>query len=524
MSRWTTLYPPSSRECNRSVVLLCGLDRRSWHRSRTTQTFNCIGLRPPRLRRLTKNAGVVEAELAEIAQLDDAIDELQSRVGGFTPSEFRAASGRVANERRLAELLAQQSAIEENLLDARARVITRRIACMAAEEAVALVSPARAALVAVDQLVNQRSENGAKLLKKRTDMRAAETKLDGASGWWAKRKARRERDDAAEDLAAFEPLSQSATADVGRQIEAQMLIIGTQTMESIAELDTALDLANRQSIDASAEVALAEQRLDALTADETEIRAEGTANPADHDFLRLCVELDLPAAYVQLTTLAARQRIGDTRRSALVREHKDLVDRARGLRQDAEQVLIDEAKMVATTLARSRVHRVVAKSSFDVVLIDEAGAASLVEVMLALCRATTTAVLFGDFLQLAPVQDKTIRYSRNQQLRRWVASDPFTHAQIRTPKEAIENPGCVALLHQFRFGPTLRQLANDVIYKVLQDAAELPGVTHRQESEIVSLGHLGPWRAREYSTPGGQARVVAGGGRVVSGADRASPC
>ena len=201
--------------------------------------------------------GVVEAELAEIAQLDDAIDELQSRVGGFTPSEFRAASGRVANERRLAELLAQQSAIEENILEARARVITRRIACMAAEEAVALVSPARAALVAVDQLVNQRSENGAKLLKKRTDMRAAETKLDGASGWWAKRKARRERDDAAEDLAAFEPL-QSATADIGRQIEAQMLIIGTQTLESIAELDTALDLANRQSNDASAEVALAD--------------------------------------------------------------------------------------------------------------------------------------------------------------------------------------------------------------------------------------------------------------------------
>ena len=160
--------------------------------------------------------------------------------------------------------------------------------------------------------------------------------------------------------------------------------------------------------------------------------------------------------------------------------------------------------MVATTLARSRVHRVVAKSSFDVVLIDEAGAASLVEVMLALCRATTTAVLFSDFLQLAPVQDKTIRYSRNQQLRRWVASDPFTHAQIRTPKEAIENPGCVALLHQFRFGPTLRQLANDVIYKVLQDAAELPGVTHRQESEIVFLDTSGLGELANIRLPGGK--------------------
>jgi hypothetical protein len=43
---------------------------------------------------------------------------------------------------------------------------------------------------------------------------------------------------------------------------------------------------------------------------------------------------------------------------------------------------------------------------YDVVLVDEVGAATVPEVLLAVAKATETAVLFGDVLQLRAVTDK----------------------------------------------------------------------------------------------------------------------
>jgi hypothetical protein len=45
---------------------------------------------------------------------------------------------------------------------------------------------------------------------------------------------------------------------------------------------------------------------------------------------------------------------------------------------------------------------------YDVVLVDEVGAATVPEVLLAVAKATETAVLFGDFLQLRAVTDKGV--------------------------------------------------------------------------------------------------------------------
>jgi hypothetical protein len=140
--------------------------------------------------------------------------------------------------------------------------------------------------------------------------------------------------------------------------------------------------------------------------------------------------------------------------------------------------------VVATTLARSRVHRAIATTTFDVVLVDEAGAAALAEVLLALCRAKTTAVLFGDFLQLGPVLEG-IKDDPSPAVAKWILATCFSHAGINAPRDTELNGSCVALLHQFRFGPALRQLANSAIYKVLRDAHELSGVNVQPQTEIV---------------------------------------
>ena len=73
------------------------------------------------------------------------------------------------------------------------------------------------------------------------------------------------------------------------------------------------------------------------------------------------------------------------------------------LQAEAEPTLIRDARLVATTLASMRLDKTVAESSFDVVLIDEAAAASLPEIVIALAKASETAVLLGDFCQLGPI-------------------------------------------------------------------------------------------------------------------------
>ncbi|HEY0807537.1 MAG TPA: AAA domain-containing protein, partial [Pseudonocardiaceae bacterium] len=255
---------------------------------------------------------------------------------------------------------------------------------------------------------------------------------------------------------------------------------------------------------ASQDVTAADGRLRDLRAAQQAAQDAGLPTSDDRELVRRGTADALPAAYEQLQALRTRRRTADSRRARLAEKHRELVDRSRVLRQGAEKALIDEARLVATTLARSRLHPALASSSFDVVLVDEAGAVALVEVLLALCRATTTAVLFGDFLQLAPVQESRIKNSDHPELRRWVLPNPFTHAQIRTPTEAMANPGCVPLLHQFRFGPSLRQLANDVIYDVLRDASELPGVTVRHDTEIVFVDTSGLGELARIHRPNGK--------------------
>jgi hypothetical protein len=94
--------------------------------------------------------------------------------------------------------------LEEAAADARAHTITRRKAAEDAQRAVARVAAARAALVALDRLVGQRNALDLERQQKGTRLRAAETRLYGTSGWLVKRRAKRERNDAARDLAAFE--------------------------------------------------------------------------------------------------------------------------------------------------------------------------------------------------------------------------------------------------------------------------------------------------------------------------------
>ena len=222
--------------------------------------------------------------------------------------------------------------------------------------------------------------------------------LEAPSGWLARRRHGRNLDAATEAVQRF-------VAEVAdRRLNLQKLqrdaraVAGAVTADDLGAADLRVDAARRAVDDAEQRCADATRALDGLQRAAERAHVVGTPSAADRDRVARAAREDLPRKLVRLRTLEARRSASAGQRSVLEEQHRGLVDRSRRLRADAEVQLVREARVVATTLARARVHRALATETFDVVLVDEAGAATFAEVVLALCRCRTTAVLFGDFL------------------------------------------------------------------------------------------------------------------------------
>ncbi|NYI03416.1 AAA domain-containing protein [Allostreptomyces psammosilenae] len=174
-------------------------------------------------------------------------------------------------------------------------------------------------------------------------------------------------------------------------------------------------------------------------------------------------------------------------RAGLEKQHEDLQTRYEAFARDTQGEIIKGARLIATTLARFRTNKAVFDGPYDVVLVDEVGAATLPEVLLAVSRATTTAVLLGDFMQLGAVIDSQLKESTRSDVRRWLLPNVFQHCGIDSPAEAREHPGCVTLDTQHRFGHVVTDLANRLAYDGVLRAGH--GVRERatDDPEVVLL-------------------------------------
>ncbi|WP_455351933.1 AAA domain-containing protein [Streptomyces sp. SYSU K217416] len=153
-----------------------------------------------------------------------------------------------------------------------------------------------------------------------------------------------------------------------------------------------------------------------------------------------------------------------SRRSGLEKEYQAVQEEYERLARNAQGEIIKGAKLVATTLARFRTNRAAFEGPYDVVLVDEAGAATLPEVLLATGKARRTAVLLGDFMQLGAVIPAELKDLERDDIKRWLLPDVFAHCGIVEPSDAQAHPACVTLTQQHRFGPAVMRLANDLAY------------------------------------------------------------
>jgi chromosome segregation ATPase len=365
----------------------------------------------------------VAAELREIDATDAEIERLRAELGDYDEPAYRAASARLAAERELDELRPRLREAEAAADAARRAVVTAATELREAMDAQAALDPVR------DALEHQRLavEGLAALEQRQRALRESRTALDTEDrpgGWRVRRQHRRQADAAEVELRRF-----AAAAAEGRrrwlnvQLRARDVIGGHNRSE--------VDAADQRAAAAQHAVAVADEAYRRARELLVGLRraveeAEALGAPTEED--RELVARRLLSRQARLRELAARQDGSAERREALDARQRELDEQARALRADAEARTVREARAVATTLARSRTHPALTEAEFDVVIVDGAGSAMLAEVLLVLCRATTTAVLIGDVQQ---VEFATC----------------FSHLGIASAADADAHDGCVVLGH-----------------------------------------------------------------------------
>jgi hypothetical protein len=190
---------------------------------------------------------------------------------------------------------------------------------------------------------------------------------------------------------------------------------------------------------------------------------------AEHDSALEVIEKaergGMPAYHARLMQLRRNASDSSALRTSLEKEYSVLEAEYTKDSRKATGDIIRNAGMIATTLARFRTTESVLEGKYDAVFVDEVGAASLPEVLLAVAKAGTVAVMLGDFQQLGAVGlDELDRKIKRPDFTKWVATDVFEHCGITSPAETAANPHCITLDTQHRFGLDVMELANRTSY------------------------------------------------------------
>jgi len=413
-------------------------------------------------REVDEECAAIAAELQTVEALAPEAERIRADLGGFDEPAYRLATARIAAGRALDELRPQLRDAEAAADVARRGVVTAATELREALDAQAELAPVRDALahhrLAVEGLAALAQRQRA--LEEERDTVAAQE----PPGRRARRQHRRLVDAADVELRRF---TSAAAAGRRRWLDVRLHtrdVIGEHTQPELDDADQRA--ANAEDLVAAAHEGYREARELLLRIRGEVDAAEARGEPTEDD-RRLVADSEargLPGLHARLQELVGRLNGA----AALDTRYRELADRARELRADAEARLVREARVVATTLTRSRVHPALADATFDAVLVDDAGVAPLAEVLLALSRATATAVVFGDFLQFGPA----VPDDPDAGFQRWVRATCFSHLGIEAPSDIDAHGGCLALTRQSRFGAGLRRLADETLYERLRDAAE----------------------------------------------------
>ncbi|HEY4850994.1 MAG TPA: AAA domain-containing protein [Streptosporangiaceae bacterium] len=490
-------------------------------RERRHQPGEVVRVGPPQLREIADDPQVclplmVRARLAEVerqrcAAAMDLLDmdrrqerwhDLEARLAGFDAAAYETAAALLANQGPAAETshaLAQCELLAGNGL----RTIEEaRRECDGATSSAAEASPARglwaeidskdaelakvedaalqaetralvaenAYMAAKDEIVALQQPAGKVRWRDRGALREARRRLDAARPEYGRLRAA-----AAKARSIASAFRQSTDATV-----ADLTALAVLSREEIQRRDAAAARAKERVHNLEQAQLATLERLAGLRT------AEAAAQAAE-ELVTRCTRRGWPGMHAQAEALRSEVAQDKIRRRSVDERHNELQQQYEKLARDAQGEIIRAARLVATTLARFRTTKAVLEGPYDVVLIDEVGAATLPEVLLAVAKASRCAVLLGDFMQLGPVLPPALEASNRADIRRWLVTDTFRHCGITTPTEALSHPACLVLDTQHRFGPHIMELANLLAYDGLLKPGEGVRSHAEDDHEIVLI-------------------------------------
>lgn len=454
-----------------------------------------------RLAEVEEQRRAAAADLLEMNRRKERLRGVETRLDGFDPGSYGAAAALLATPgRSVAEVasgLAQCELQAENGLRA---IATARGELQDAQAAAAEADPFRpqwaeikdmeAELADVEDAA-EKAERRALAAKKSVndaeDVIAGLSQPDGKVRWRNRRvlKEAQERLDTAwekhEPLRAAAAEARRIATTFRRDAEAAVARLSASSPLSRGEIRRRDTLAAH----AGSRLRAFEEAQFATLNRLTELRAAQVAALAAEELITACTQRGWPDLYAQATALRGDIARDETRRQSVEERHEALQEQYEKLAKDAQGEVIKAARLVATTLARFRLVKAVLDGPYDVVLIDEVGAATLPEVLLAVAKAAKCAVLLGDFMQLGPILPVALESSDRPDIKRWLVTDPFRHCGITTLAEAVRHPSCLVLDTQHRFGPDVMRLANLLAYDGLLKAGDSIRAHDVSDPEIV---------------------------------------
>jgi hypothetical protein len=528
-------------------------------RSRRREPGALVRVGPPHLRRLAEDASValprlaaaraadlererraVEERLVELGRDLARRDELDALLRDFDPAAYAEAAGRLDGERRvvaLARELRERVASTHGLERDRA---SAELAVQEAESAWDAIQPARAHLAEAARLreeleslrdaARRAAARRAELDGRRSAMRGHLADVEAPGHFRRRRGAGVEhlrRHVARLDQAVVLAVDEEERAV--RQVEARRRLVEPRIArheQAAVPIDEPAVLIRFSELEAARRRVAAAERAIEETAEQIaaahgqllEAEARPRATDEERRLAAAAEEACWPALHAEREELAARllerSRSGEAR--GLERRHEELLGERERLRRGAEREVVGRARLVATTLARLRLHPDVAAGPFDTVLVDEAGSSSLAEVLPAVAAARQTAVLLGDFLQLGPALGDAMARHPAPAVRRWLVGTCFGRCGIRTPADARDSAGCAVLNVQHRLGPDVLALVNRATYAGTLEAGWEGARRRPREVVLIDTDGLGEL-ASARPGPAGRSRWWPAGSLLASG-------
>lgn len=168
-----------------------------------------------------------------------------------------------------------------------------------------------------------------------------------------------------------------------------------------------------------------------------------------------------------------------------------------------EELVIADAKVIATTLTRAYLRDAIHTRRFDTVILDEASIAPIPALWVAASRADNNAVVVGDFRQLPPIV-----ISQNELAQKWLGRDVFEAAGMLSYTGNGDH--FIALRRQYRMHPDISAIPNALMYDQLLTDDPLTendgglGDWYAGHDDAVLLVDTGPVHAWVTSVPRGR--------------------